>query len=162
MATGSPPGSLQDSSPPQGDQGRKPEDISRVAKEKAGAVWSDAKDTAGAKLGEQKDSAASSLGSFANVLRKAAHESGSDPDGVVRVANLAADSLERLSGTLRNKDLDTLVGDVESFARRQPAAFFGAAIAAGFLAVRFVKSSRRSPSGDGDARASGQYPGVRI
>ncbi|HEX5476911.1 MAG TPA: hypothetical protein VFX09_03570, partial [Burkholderiales bacterium] len=96
-------------------------------------------------------------------LRKAAHESGSqDQDGIVRVADLAADGLERLSGTLRNKDLDTLVGDVESFARRQPAAFFGVAIAAGFLAVRFVKSSRRSPAGEGDARASSQYPGVRI
>jgi hypothetical protein len=164
MATGSPTGPLQNPTPPPRDRdGTKSEDISRVAREKAGAVWNDAKDTAGAKLGEQKDSAASSLGSFANALRKAAHESGSqDQDGIVRVADLAADGLERLSGTLRNKDLDTLVGDVESFARRQPAAFFGVAIAAGFLAVRFVKSSRRSPAGEGDARASSQYPGVRI
>jgi len=49
--------------------------------------------------------------------------------------------LERLSGTLRNKDLDGMVRDAESFARRQPLVFFGAAMAAGFLAVRFLKSS---------------------
>lgn len=139
------------------------EEVSRAAREKVGAVWNDAKDTAGAKLGEQKDSAASSLGSFANALRKAAHAPGAEgQEGMVRAADLAADSLERLSGTLRSKNLDTLVGDVEAFARRQPVAFFGAAIAAGFLAVRFVKSSRRSPAGESEARTSGRYPGVRI
>jgi hypothetical protein len=31
--------------------------------------------------------------------------------------------------------------EVESFARRQPLMFFGAAMAVGFLAVRFVKST---------------------
>jgi hypothetical protein len=38
--------------------------------------------------------------------------------------------------------------DAESMARERPAAFFCAALAAGFLAVRFMKSSPdRTPSG---------------
>jgi hypothetical protein len=117
-----------------------------------------AKDTAEAKLNEQKDSAASDLGNFAQALRRAAGETGAERQpGVGRVAQLAADSLERLSGTLRNKDLNGLVREVESFARHQPVAFFGAAVATGFLAIRFVKSSSRTPTSGAD-RSSSDMP----
>ena len=34
-----------------------------------------------------------------------------------------------------------MVREMESFARAQPLAFFGAALAAGFLATRFMRSS---------------------
>jgi hypothetical protein len=33
------------------------------------------------------------------------------------------------------------MGEVQNFARQQPAAFFGAAVLAGFAAVRFFKSA---------------------
>jgi hypothetical protein len=103
----------------------------------------DAKELARGKFGEQQRSAATSLGSFAEALRKSAREmqGGEGQATVARVAQSAADGLERLSGNLRNKDLDTLVRDAESLARRQPVLFFGAAVAAGFLAMRFLKSS---------------------
>jgi hypothetical protein len=121
-----------------------------------------AKDTAEAKINEQKDSAASDLGNFAQALRRAAGETGGERQpGVGRVAELAADSLERLSGTLRSKDLNALVREVETFARNQPVAFFGAAVATGFLALRFVKSSSRpATTGPGD-RSSSDMP-VRV
>jgi hypothetical protein len=98
-------------------------------------------------VNEQKDGAASSLGSFAGALRKAAKES---PDGgqASRVAEWAADGLERVSSTLRNKDMDGMLRDVRSFAREQPIAFFAAAMAAGFVASRFLKAG----TGDGRAR----------
>jgi hypothetical protein len=53
---------------------------------------------------------------------------------------------------LKEKDLNGLMGDVESFARRQPVAFFGAAVAAGFLAVRFLKSSNQADSAQSTRR----------
>jgi hypothetical protein len=116
----------------------------QAAKDQASAVWSDTKDSARSMIGNQQKAAASGLGQFAGALRKAAREMG---DGgqqapMSRMIESAADGLERFSGSLREKDLDSLVRDAESFARRQPAMFFGAAIAAGFLAVRFMKATR--------------------
>jgi hypothetical protein len=115
----------------------------RAVKEQAGAVWNDAKQMARGKLSEQQQTAASSLGSFAEALRKSAREMQGDQQqaGVARFAQSAADGLEKLSGSLRSKDLDGMLRDAESLARRQPVLFFGAAVAAGFLAVRFLKSS---------------------
>ena len=120
----------------------------QAAKDQASAVWSDTKESARSMLGNQQQAAASGLGQFAGALRKAAREMG---DGgqqapMSRMIESAADGLERFSGSLREKDLDGLVRDAESFARRQPLVFFGAAIAAGFLAVRFMKATR--PSND--------------
>jgi hypothetical protein len=108
------------------------------------AVFNDAKEAARGKIAEQQQTAASSLGSFAQALRKSAQEMQGDGQqaGVARIAQTAADGLERFSGTLRSKDLDSLLRDAESLARRQPVLFFGAAVAAGFLAVRFLKSSK--------------------
>lgn len=118
----------------------------RVAKQRAGAVWNDAKEIARSKLSEQQREAAAGLGDFAGALRNAAHEvEGRQQPTVARLAECAADGLEQLSGRLRARDLDGLVRDAETFARSQPAAFFGAAVAAGFLAVRFLKSSGHEP-----------------
>lgn len=104
-------------------------------------------------VNEQKDGAANSLGSFAGTLRKAAKES---PDGgqANRMAEWAADGLERVSTTLRNKDMDGMLRDVQSFAREQPIAFFAAAMAAGFLASRFLKAG----TGDGRAHKAASDP----
>jgi hypothetical protein len=103
----------------------------------------DARDTARSILGEQQQAAARSLGSMAGALRRAAGEQANG-DGPSRLAESAADGLQRLSEALRSRDLDTLVRDTENFARRQPAVFIGAAALAGFLAVRFLKSTHRS------------------
>ena len=118
-------------------------DPKQAVKEQANAVWNDTKDTARSMLGEQQKAAAGGMGELAGALRKAAREMG---DGgreqpVSRLIESAADGLERFSGALRNKDLNGLAADVQGFARRQPVAFFGAALVAGFLAVRFLKAS---------------------
>jgi len=111
--------------------------------DQAQGVLNQTKESARAIAGAQQRAAAGGLAEFASALRKAARETG---DGgqrsqVARFAESAAASLERVSSSLREKDLSRLVGDVESFARSQPVAFFGAAVAAGFLAVRFLKAS---------------------
>jgi hypothetical protein len=92
-------------------------------------------------IGEQQQAAASGLGEFASVLRRAARD-GKDADSpVARIAESAADNLQRFSDSLRERDLDGLLRDAESFAKRQPAVFIGAAALVGFLAVRFLKAS---------------------
>lgn len=98
-------------------------------------------------LSHHKDSYAGSLGSFASALRKAARESDGQGQGVGRMADWAADGLERVSSTLKSKDMNGMLREVESFARNQPVAFFVAAAAAGFLATRFIKSGTASSEG---------------
>jgi hypothetical protein len=133
---------LQDTSPGRKTDGQA-QGIAQAARDQAGALWDDTKQTARAKLGEHQEAAASGLGDFAGALRNAAKQvdSGRNPT-VARFAEQAADALERFSGSLRSKDLDSMLREVESVARRQPALFIGASIAAGFLAVRFLKSSK--------------------
>ena len=116
-----------------------------------------AKDSARAMLGEQQRATAGGLDQFAGALRKAAGDMGEGGSGQVsRVAQSAADGLERLSRSLREQDFDGLVREAESFARRQPVVFFGAAVAAGFLAMRFLKASNRQASETGSpARDAG-------
>ena len=92
-------------------------------------------------IGEQQQAAASGLGEFANVLRRAARDGSGADSPVARIAESAADNLQRFSDSLRERDLDGLLRDAESFARRQPAVFIGAAALVGFLAVRFLKAS---------------------
>ena len=92
-------------------------------------------------IGEQQQAAASGLGEFAGVLRRAARDGSGADSPVARIAESAADNLQRFSDSLRERDLDGLLRDAESFARRQPALFIGAAALVGFLAVRFLKAS---------------------
>jgi hypothetical protein len=108
----------------------------------ARTIANEAKESARSMLGEQQKAAASGVGDLAGALRKAAREMGDGGERapVSRLVESAADGLEQLSESLRNRDLSGLARDVESFARRQPVAFFGAAFAAGFLAVRFLKA----------------------
>jgi hypothetical protein len=113
-----------------------------LAREKAGAPWADAKETARAKLDERKDEAATGLDEVAQALHDAARRQHEHGDGLARLTGSAADSLERFSGALRSKDVTAMLGDIESFARRQPVAFFGMALAAGFLAARAMKVER--------------------
>jgi hypothetical protein len=112
-----------------------------TARAQAEGLWNDAKQRAESTLTAKQHAAASGVEDFARVLRQAAHELSSErKTAAARIAESAADGLEQLSGTLRSKDLNSLVRDVESYARTHPAVFLGAAAAAGFLAVRFLKS----------------------
>ena len=112
-------------------------------KERAGALWSDAKASARTTLNEKKDAAADGVDGVAGALRDAArrNDGNGERNAFANLSGSAADGLDRLSSTLRNKDVGTMLRDVESFAREQPVAFFGLALAVGFLGVRFIKAS---------------------
>lgn len=110
-----------------------------------------AKDQAGGMLRD----ATAGVGEFAGALRNAAKQiDGGQNPTTARLATQAADALERMSSTLRSKDLDSMLRETERFARSQPALFIGAAALAGFLAVRFLKSS--APDTQGEFHATGE------
>jgi hypothetical protein len=114
-----------------------------AVKERAGAVWDDAKQAAQETVREQKDAAADGIGDVAGALRKAADRPRGEASrqSIAQLAGSAAEELERVSRALRSKDPSAMVRDVSEFARREPLAFFGLALATGFLAVRFLKAS---------------------
>lgn len=120
-------------------------------KASAGDVLDDAKNTARSRLNEQKDVAADGIDRIADSLRHntSGESKAGQRDPLGGVTDSAAQGLERLSHTLRTKDVGDIVRDVESFARRQPVAFFGLAVATGFLAVRFLKASGHADSTEG-------------
>jgi hypothetical protein len=116
--------------------------LGETARQQAQAMWSDTRESVRSVVSEKQHATASEIRQFAGALRDAArHIEHGGP--MARMAEQAAEGLERLSGKLGSKDLDGLVHDVESFARSQPAVFLGMAVAAGFLAARFLKSSSR-------------------
>jgi hypothetical protein len=117
-------------------------ETAQAVKERAGALWDDAREAARSKLNEQKDVAASGIDEVAGALRDAAkrQQGNGTAQPFAQLTSSAAEGLEHLSHTLRSKDVAAMLRDMDNFARNQPVAFFGIALAAGFLAVRFLKA----------------------
>jgi hypothetical protein len=68
--------------------------------------------------------------------------------------NSAAEYVDEAAEKIRNGSFRDLLDGATDFAKRQPAAFLGLSVLAGFAAVRFLKASgSQSSSGQG---ASGQ------
>lgn len=107
-----------------------------------GAVHSTA--AAARQQGEKaKSSVADEISSVSSALRTAADEmrSGSPQE---RTFGQIAESLADASDALRDKDLATMVGDLNRFARSNPMVFLGGAALIGFAATRFAKASGES------------------
>lgn len=109
----------------------------------------EAKAQGSAMLRDQQHVFAAQIGSLAEALHQTAeHLAAQEKSGLAHYTDQAAAGLERFSHSLRDRDFNTVVSQVEDFARRQPVAFIGGAALLGFLASRFLKSSaeRRHPS----------------
>ena len=74
-------------------------------------------------------------------FRRTALEFDTDIPQAGHYIRKAASQLENVSEAMRNRNMSEIVGNVQQFARKQPTAFFGAAVLIGFAAVRFLKSS---------------------
>ncbi|MGH8502803.1 MAG: hypothetical protein ACREVE_10120 [Gammaproteobacteria bacterium] len=114
-----------------------------------------AKAQAESMLGEQQQAAAGQLQGLAKALRKTAEQLDSqDQAPLARYAERAADGLDSLGGTLRDRDIGSLAAQVQDFARQQPGVFLGGAVAAGFLVARFLKSSAHADADTSTYRES--------
>lgn len=130
-------------------------------REKASDLAETAKQQARQQYDSRIGSAIREIDCLASALRRAGDEVSSNGSSVTaRVANGVADKLETFSGSLSGKSLDEVVEDVESFARRNTAAFLGGAALIGFAAARFLKSSSRGDFENGDTQyGSTRYGG---
>lgn len=139
-------------------QNAKAESPVETVKNTAKAVYEQAKDTAGeaygaatekaaSKIEEQKNNLSGGLSGVADSIRKVG-ESLRDSDEKNPVTDLTAKYGDKLASRIEDastyferKDWREILSDTEKFARRNPAAFVGGALALGFLAARFLKSS---------------------
>lgn len=131
---------------------------SDVIKEQASEFVDAAKDVASQAtdkfkqtVDSQKSAGAEYVGSLADTIRRAAREFDSDLPIAGTYIRKAASHVEGVADTIRTGNFKDLVRGAQSFARRQPTAFLGIAVLAGFGVVRFLKSS----ADDSEAAGSG-------
>jgi hypothetical protein len=108
------------------------------AREAAGQAREKAReqvDQRSTQAGEQVSRAAGDARSVAEELRR------QGKDAPARYAEQAADRAERLGGYLKESDGETILRDVEDFARRKPWAVAAGGLALGFAASRLLKAS---------------------
>ena len=120
-------------------------DLTDAAKDVASQATDKLKDA----VNERKSSGAEYVGSLAETLRRAAREFDNDLPIAGTYIRRAADQVDGVSEGIRKGNLNDLVQSAQSFARRQPTAFLGIAVLAGFGVVRFLKSSAESASPSG-------------
>ena len=102
----------------------------------------------------QKHAGAEQAEGLARAVHRAADELQGTSPQLAHYVREAADSTGQLAQALRNRSVGDLVSGVEDFAHRQPVAFFGATVLAGFALARFVKSSADDARGTGGAHAA--------
>lgn len=121
------------------------DEAKRLARDAAADVKEEARNFAE----EQKDDVSHHVGGVADALRSAAGSLDDEQPSMANYARQAASGLEQVSDAISSRSLDDIVETVEDFARRQPVAFLGGAVLAGFVLSRFAKSSseRRYESG---------------
>lgn len=107
---------------------------------------------------DQKSAGAERFKGYAGSIHRAADSLDQDMPMVANFAHKAADEIEHLADSVKDRDLADLVGVVHDYARRQPAIFLGATALAGFLAVRFLSTSAQKRTQQ--ARTEGWDDGV--
>jgi hypothetical protein len=138
------------------EQGRQ---VMEQGKQKASELADQAQQQAGSIFDERKTEAANRLDEMASALRQTSHELQNQEDETfARYAEAAAEQVERFSHYLQQRDFGQLMTEAKQMARRQPELFVTGALALGFLAGRFLKSSGVM-SGDVGYR-SGRYDQV--
>jgi hypothetical protein len=92
---------------------------------------------------DQKDLLAAQVGGVADAMDRAASELETNNGASAQYARMIADNAEKLSSTIRENNVDQLLGMAQDFGRKQPALFVGAAALLGFAASRFVLASAK-------------------
>ena len=84
----------------------------------------------------RKDELADQLEGAAHAIHRAGAQLEGEQDWLARLVERGAAELGTLAQSLRTNDLRSLMGNLDELARRQPALFAGASLAAGFALAR--------------------------
>ncbi len=105
---------------------------------------------------EQKQVIVDQLDGVTSSLDKVAGELEQQGESTAHYVRLVADGATKLTATVRDNNVDDILGMAEDFGRKQPVAFMGAAALLGFVASRFMVASASRRSGQ-QQPSSGQY-----
>ena len=124
-----------------------------AAGEKAGQL----RQQASQKIQEQIDQRSTDVGSQARSVAGALRDTTGNlreegKTGAATVAEQAADKIEQLGGYLERMDGQSIMRDIQGFARSRPWALAGIGMVTGFIGARFAKASG---SGSSDGRTGG-------
>lgn len=90
---------------------------------------------------EGRDQVAKALDGVAQGAREFAGRLGQEGGPVADYAHRAADLLGEWSHDIRDKDVRQLIGEAKDYVQRSPGVAIGAAVVAGFLLSRMLKSA---------------------
>ncbi|MFC5067240.1 hypothetical protein [Flaviflagellibacter deserti] len=124
----------------------------RDARSDVSSLADDVKHRARDYANESIGAGADRLDSIAGAVRRAADDLEQQSPQIAGYVRGAAESVERFTSSVRQRNVDDLIHDARDFTRRNPALVFGGAVLAGVVLSRFLKSSadRRSASDDLD------------
>ena len=107
-------------------------------------------------LESQKAAGTDRAKGFSEALRRAAAELEHEIPPAATYINRAADEIDHMAEAVKHRDVRQIVGDIQDFARRQPAAFLGATVLGGFALMRLLKTptAAHEPS-NGSASSEG-------
>ncbi len=126
--------------------------FTQQARQQAGELANRGSEQVKSQLANQKHEAAQRLTPVQTALRETGQQLRKQGQGpVAEYADKAAGQVERFAGYLRETEVDEIMDEARGFARRRPALFLGSAVALGFFATRFLKSS----SGQGASVGNG-------
>ncbi len=131
-------------------------DVKEEVTQKAGEAVDKFKQQAGTQLDTQKGRVSETLGSVALAIRQTGTQlHDQDQGNIAMYTDKAAEQIERLSTYVRDADIGQIAGELERFARRQPALFLGGALALGLFGARFLKSSGQQNQQDWEGYSRG-------
>jgi gas vesicle protein len=87
----------------------------------------------------QKAAGADRISGVASAIRRAADDIEKEIPSAAPYIRLAAGEIDDFAEALKTQSLGEIVGVIEDFAHRQPAAFLGIAAIAGFAMMRLLK-----------------------
>src|SRR3569833_2340835 len=151
-----------------------PHNVTQFAKNQDKGTAKDLRDQIGDAGAEMKQRAGDAFQASADLARDKFREAGrafeTDVPFAARGMYSAADYVEDAALKIRDGSFRDLVEGATDFAKRQPAAFLGLTVLAGFAAVRFLKASggrssqgqrdmtEASPSGSGQISGAASFP----
>jgi len=121
-------------------------DVAQDAMSRASSVAGVLGDKASTVAEAQKSQLADKLEDVARAVHRSSEALEGQQDWVAHMVERGAAELSTLATTLRKNDLQSLLGDLGSLARRQPALFVGASMAAGYALTRVGRLAASAPA----------------
>ncbi len=111
-------------------------DVAQDAQTRGASLTSEVKERVASVAQTEKDGFAERLQDFAQAVHRSGEQLEGHQDWAARLVERGADELALLADTLRKNDLRTVLDNLQGLAKRQPALFTGATLAAGFALAR--------------------------